>query len=231
MEKKTFFLYYIEELRLRFLYYFLSLLWTWMILSTATYEFFYFFLVPYGRTYIFTESGEVFFQAFFLHFLLTFLWNLPYGIYQSFSFVNPRLYTSQKTFYIFFFVVFFFIYICLVFIFLWIGAHLFQFFLGHRIETGLLSIHAEIRVASISWNIYQCFFLPFPLLGLFSFFLYQGEECSRWYGWAFCILSFAWIFPPDFFIQLWGSIFLIFFYELGFWLYLLQKNKIVRIVQ
>lgn len=115
---------------------------------------------------------------------------------------------------------FFLLYIGIVFVSLWISFGIFQFFLEKRFETALLSIRAEIRIVSLCWNIFQCFFLPFPLFILFGWFFFQKKGIPRWYGWIFFILGSAWILPPDPFFQLFFTIFSIGFYEWFFWVFL-----------
>lgn len=225
IQKKTFFSYYIEEIRLRIGYYALSLLGTWMLCSFYTYESLYFFLIPYGRRFIFTESSELFFQTFFFHSLLAFFWNLPYGIYQSFAFFHPLFTKSQKLYLLVVSFFFFFLYMLLVFFFFCFGWFFFQFFVECRIETPLLSIEPEIRMLSISWTIFQCFFFPIPIFFFFFLWKWKGFGLSRWYGWSFFILAGAWVLPPDFFMQFFWSIFSIFFYEIGVWFSFFLKEK------
>lgn len=203
-----------------------SFLFTWILCSFYTYESLYIFLLPYGRSFIFTESGELFFQTFFFHFLLAFYWNIPYFIIQYFSFFNPLFIKSQKTFSIFLVYIFFFIYIFLVFIFLYLSFRIFHFFLERRIETFLLSINGEIRIASIGWNIFQCFLFPIPWIIFFVFFIRMEWNLSRWSGWIFLIVGFAWILPPDFSIQCFWSIVSILFYEWFLWIRFFFQQKI-----
>lgn len=218
LKKKTFFSYYIEELRIRLLYCFWSFLLTFLLCSLYTYESLYIFLLPYGRSFIFTDSGELFFQTFFFHLLLAFLWTMPYHITQCFSFLNPLFIKSQKTWTIFFVYIFFFFYILFIFIFLNLSFFLFHFFLARRIETFLLSIHGEIRMTSICWNIFQCFLVPIPWILFLFFFIRMEWKFSRWYGWIFLILGFAWLLPPDFLVQCIWSMVAIVCYEWFLWI-------------
>lgn len=218
---KTFFFYYIEEFRVRIFYYLWSFFLTWILCSFYTYESLYLFLIPYARRFIFTESGELFFQIFFFHGWIAFFWNFPYGIYQFFSFFHAFYRKSQKTYYIVSSFFFFLLYILSVFFFFWMFHFFFQFFTSCRIETALLTIQAEIRTHSIFWTIFQCFFFPWTI-GIFFFF--PGPKvCSRRSGWIFVLLVLAWILPPDFLIQSTGILLGICFYECILWIYFFRR--------
>lgn len=216
---RSFFSYYIEECQIRIFYCFWSFLSTWIVFYFYTYESLYVFLIQYGRSYIFTESGELFFQTFFFHILFSLFWTIPYGIYQFFSFINSLLIKSEKRYYMFIIFVFFFFYIFFVFLSFKLSSILFHFFLNKRIETALLSIEGSIRITSICWNIFQCFFFPFFIFGIF-FLSSKGKVflAPRFYGWILLLLCFAWMLPPDFLIQCGWSIFVIILYEIWIWI-------------
>lgn len=223
MNKKNLLTLYFNECRTRSVFIVWSFGITLVFLNKYSFESLFFLLAPFSRTFIFTDTTELFSLTLFFHLFTAFLFTIPLALYHGFAFINGALYYSQRNYFFVVFLGFLFLYFvfCILFLFLYHG--IFYFFLEKKIETSLLSISPQIRVVSIGWQLFYCFILPVPLPVLVYFLIKKHIYLSRFPSWIGILLGIACILPPDPLLQLYVSFWFLLFFEGTQWLVCIWK--------
>ena len=184
--------------------------------------------------FIFTDITEAFRTSLLLSFGFAFYIQIPFIIYNIWSFFVPSLFEHERKIFSYFCFFFLFLYILATLIIInFIFPFLCNFFLNFETKTDFLDIHCEARISSyISFILKLCcishlfFQLPFFSLLFFQLRLFNISDLfihRRFIYWCFIFFS-AMIAPPDLFLQSLISITFLFTLEISLFCLLLLTH-------
>ena len=237
-----FFFSYIQEIKNRCLYFLLSTILTFSTVYFYSEKFLYlltksFILLdfPKHRGFIFTDMTEALFTYFYMSFLITLLFSVPFLLYSTLSFLKASFYDfdfSKVYKEITYFLLLHSFSFCLFFCF--IIPKVCQFFLGFEQENGVILLFLEAKISSFLNFFFHFINLNFILTSLiFIAFLgvkkkylsFSSIKSLRQKFFFLSLLLSAFISPPDMLSQISLTFLILFLYETLFFFAIFQKKK------
>ena len=229
--KNTNFTYYITDIRYRFIYLFISLIFTFMACYYYCVEIIFLFVKPflkYQKPFIFTELTEALYITLKICTITSICVLFPFFCYMIWCFFIPSSFSYQRNNYTIFLLFWniFFLYSILT-IYYDVLPYLYDFLLQYQIETDLFSIQLEARINSyLSWSLKVLFLLSiFTQLPLICYSLYRLDilcpfflSKNRKFLVCFFFLAAALLSPPEFITQILITMAFVFTYEFIIWL-------------
>ncbi len=235
-------MFYIYELALRFLFLILSFGLTGLICYSYRKDLFFILLLPSFQTnhpithLIFTNPVEVFKISIFIVLLFTFMFWLPYFIWNCLDFMRPALYTKEVKkieklinggFFLFLIGNLSTYYLCL--------PTLWDFFSSFEERTYLIDIVLELKAESYFDFIFDTLFLANVLLGAFIIFFWfllrisnipilQAIISFKKYIYVFFLIIGTVLTPPDVLSQIIVFFSFVIIYELVCFILILYLN-------
>lgn len=228
----TKFYIHILEIKKRTVYITLSLFSAFAFCYSKWLQLSYIFLLSFPnkkelqKNFIFTDVSEAFSSTLWVCFLFSFLFVLPFVVYQFICFCIPSWYQHERRTRCFFFLVSFLSWYCSIYLgHQFLIPYLCAFLLEFEVSTNCLQIAVQPKIyAYISWASSIMIYITFLFLCL-SIFLYSYKK--RWLNiseWQkqrpFCfflsLLLAAFLSPPE----IWSELFLAFAFSLTLELYI-----------
>lgn len=237
-----FFFSYMTEIRNRFIYSLFSLFLTFSVVYLYSEKFLYlltksFILLDISkhRGFIFTDLTEGLITHLYVSLLISFLFFLPFLIYNVLSFFKPSFYRLDFIKILKEIIFFFFINICSFWIFFFmIIPKVCLFFINFEQKDGVIHLFLEARISSflnfflyfINLNILLTVLTFFAILGIKKNYVNSYTIQSLRQKFFFLSLLFvALISPPDILSQISLTLLVLFIYEVLYLYSIFQKRK------
>lgn len=232
------------ELRYRFFYILFSFSITFYISYLYSVDLLFLTVQPFDwvshayqpKHFIFINITEALSTTISVCVMITFLFLIPYVIYQCWSFFIPGcfIHERKKVNKVFLFLFSLFILESII-IFVIIIPEIFSFLSSFEIKTSMLTIELEPRIQSFIFFIFKIYFslllvlqIPLFFFLLFRYTILTSQRVStyRKYMYFACILIAAFFSPPDAFYQSILASLLLFLFEIGIWFGFMYEKKI-----
>lgn len=237
---------YMQEIRNRLIYSLFSIILTFSTVYFHSEKFLYlltksFILLdfPNHRGFIFTDMTEALFTYFYMSFVITFLFSLPFLIYNIIGFLKPSFYEfdfskiiKEIIFFFLFNTLSFWIFFCLII------PKVCLFFINFEQKNGAILLFLEARISSflsfflhfISLNFLLTFLMFFAILGIKKDYIsFSAIKSLRQKFFFLSLLLSAVLSPPDIISQLSLTFLILLMYEILYFYSIFQKKKMDRI--
>ena len=226
------FLYYLNELKYRFLYILISFFFNFIVLFFFAKDVLFILIKPLllvnnnFNYFIFTNMSDVLLIYLKIVFFISLILSIPVVLIQIWFFLVEGLYRYEKYFLIVLFYSFVFIFLCINFIlYSYLIPMIWVFFVNFELTSSefIFNIYYEARITDYVNFMLEIFLmfsslLIFPLfmvlLIYFNIFKLEFFFFYRKYFYIFFLILAGFFSPPDIFSQLFIVFPIIFFYEL-----------------
>jgi len=231
-----------QEIRNRVMYSLFSMVLTFGVVYLYSEKFLYFltksFILldfPKHRGFIFTDMTEALVTHFYMSFLATFLFSLPFLIYNILSFLKPSFYNfdfskilKEIVSLLWINIVSFGIFFCVII------PKICLFFTNFEQKNGVTRLFLEARISSflsfflhfVHINFVLTLLMFFAILGIkknYVSFLFVKSLRQKFF--FFSLLLSAFISPPDILSQISLTLLILFIYEILYFYSIFQKKK------